>query len=309
MATWCVSAVLVYWGHNMSNTQSFRELPKAHTTYANIIKSLLPSNNKSVSPDELPSVVYEVDKLVIDPQNLQDYRKVCGFINDGRVPITYFAVLSQTLQMNMMAKPDFPFAMLGLIHIYNKTVQYRTIFDSEAVRMTVRLANLKAHDKGQQFDFITQVFVNEQCIWEGVSTYLARQKQPKANPTKANKASDTAPKLSTDDGFRASIHASEDIGRRYAFVSGDFNLIHLHPLSAKTFGYPKAIAHGMWSKARALSLFQKLPDCYGCEVSFKSPMFLPSDSELVAVPEGDGWQFGVYGQKDKAYLTGKIWAV
>lgn len=303
MAMSCVSAVKACWGLDMSNIQHFRELPKMHTTYANIIKSLLPPNTKSISKDELPTAIYEVSQLVIDQQNLRDYRKVCGFINDGRVPITYFAVLSQTLQMNMMAKPNFPFAMLGLIHIYNKTTQYRIIFDSEVVQMKVRLDNLRPHDKGQQFDFITEVFADGVLIWEGVSTYLSRQKTK--NTPKNNKPSEDI-KLSSKDGFSAAIDASEDIGRRYAFVSGDFNLIHIHPLSAKAFGYPRAIAHGMWSKARALSLFKNLPDSYSCEVNFKAPMLLPAHSELVAIPDNKDWQFGVYGAKDKTHLIGHI---
>lgn len=156
--------------------QHFRELPKMHTTYANVIKSLLPSGDAKAK--QLPSSVYTVDQLVIDQANLSDYRKICGFMNDGRVPATYFAVLSQTLQMNMMAKPDFPFAMLGLVHLENSVTQHRVIFDTETVRMSVQLDNLRAHDKGQQFDFVTTVFVGEELVWQGVSTYLSRQKNP-----------------------------------------------------------------------------------------------------------------------------------
>lgn len=160
--------------------QHFKELPKMHTTYANVIKSLIPiGDNKATT---LPESVYQVDSLAIDEHNLKEYRKICGFINDGRVPPTYFAVLSQTLQMNMMAKPDFPFAMLGLVHIENSVTQHRIIYDSETVALTVRLDNLKAHDKGQQFDFITTVTIDDELVWEGVSTYLSRQRPPKSVP-------------------------------------------------------------------------------------------------------------------------------
>ena len=44
-----------------------------------------------------------------------------------------------------------------------------------------------------------------------------------------------------------------DLGRRYAAVSGDRNPIHLYALTAKAFGFPRQIAHGMWSKARCLA--------------------------------------------------------
>lgn len=295
----------------MSHKQ-FAELPKIHTTYANVIKSLLPTNDKKAT--NLPDAVYTVERLTIDESHLREYRKVCGFINDGRVPATYFAVLSQTLQMNMMAKPDFPFAMLGLVHIENSVTQYRVIFDSETAKMSVRLDNLKAHERGQQFDFITSVWVADELVWEGVSTYLCRQKRSK---TEQAKTSDKPKPVSTpkpepvEGGLQQIVVVSEDIGRRYAFASGDFNLIHLHPLSARAFGFPKAIAHGMWSKAKALAILAKahnLPSAYRVDVSFKQPIFLPSKVELISdAPCQFGIEFGIYAiDGDKPHLVGSI---
>lgn len=288
-----------------SNNHTFRELPKMHTTYANIIKSLIPVGDKSAKSSDLPTAVYEVPKLVIDNSNLQDYRKICGFFDDGRVPITYFAVLSQTLQMNMMAKEDFPFTMLGLIHLHNSVTQHRVIYDSETVAMTVRLDNLRPHDKGQQFDFVTDVFVDDKLVWSGISTYLSRQKTQKS----AQKTPVPSKLVHTTNGIDTLIKVPEDIGRQYAFISGDFNLIHLHPLSARAFGYPKAIAHGMWSKARALAEFKQLPERYRVDVDFKLPIFLPSTVQLLAVPTDDlgNHRFGLYAKdSDKPHLLGEI---
>lgn len=286
--------------------QHFKELPKMHTTYANVIKSLIPiGDNKATT---LPESVYQVDSLAIDEHNLKEYRKICGFINDGRVPPTYFAVLSQTLQMNMMAKPDFPFVMLGLAHIENSVTQHRIIYDSETVALTVRLDNLKAHDKGQQFDFITTVTIDGELVWEGVSTYLSRQKKTVEERARAKSIEEPQPRLEADENHWAElINIPEDIGRRYAFVSGDFNLIHLHPLSARAFGFPRAIAHGMWSKAASIAQFHDLPKAYRVDVSFKTPIFLPSKIDFVARAETDGRQFALYAAgTDKPHLLGRI---
>ncbi|WP_435932527.1 MaoC/PaaZ C-terminal domain-containing protein [Moraxella bovoculi] len=286
--------------------QHFKELPKMHTTYANVIKSLIPiGDNKATT---LPESVYQVDSLAIDEHNLKEYRKICGFINDGRVPPTYFAVLSQTLQMNMMAKPDFPFAMLGLVHIENSVTQHRIIYDSETVALTVRLDNLKAHDKGQQFDFITTVTIDDELVWEGVSTYLSRQKKTAEERARAKSIEEPQPRLEADENHWAElINIPEDIGRRYAFVSGDFNLIHLHPLSARAFGFPRAIAHGMWSKAASIAQFHDLPKAYRVDVSFKTPIFLPSKIDFVARAETDVRQFALYAAgTDKPHLLGRI---
>lgn len=286
--------------------QHFKELPKMHTTYANVIKSLIPIGDHKAS--NLPDSVYQVDQLVIDEQNLKEYRKICGFINDGRVPPTYFAVLSQTLQMNMMAKPDFPFAMLGLVHLENSVTQYRVIYDSETVALSVKIGNLRPHDKGQQFDFITTATIGDELVWEGVSTYLSRQKKTAEERAKAKTIETPAPRLEPDENHWAElINIPEDIGRRYAFVSGDFNLIHLHPLSARAFGFPKAIAHGMWSKAATIAQFHDLPKAYRVDVSFKTPIFLPSKIDFVARQEVDGRSFALYAAgTDKPHMLGKI---
>ena len=292
----------------------FDALPKAHTTYANIIKSLLPiGDNSKVDKDALPQATYFVDNLHIDESNLNDYRKICGFADNGKVPITYFAVLSQALQMNMMVKEAFPFTMLGLVHVDNSVTQYRSIGERETVNMSVAFANLRDHTQGQQFDFFTTVKSQNDIIWQGTSTYLARGKNTQSSGDKSKPRS-VAVKLMVDEkGVHNVFEVPEDIGRRYAFVSGDFNLIHLHPLSARAFGFPKAIAHGMWSKAKCLGLMGELPDACTVNVAFKLPIFLPSEVELIAEPVSklesleDSCHFGLYSAKnDKPHLIGVV---
>ena len=293
----------------------FDALPKAHTTYANIIKSLLPiGNSGKVGKDALPQATYYVDDLHIDQSNLGDYRKICGFTDNGKIPITYFAVLSQALQMNMMVKEAFPFAMLGLVHVDNSVTQYRPIGERETVKMSVTFDNLRDHAQGQQFDFVTVVKSQEDIIWQGTSTYLARSKKPENSTGEKSKPRPVTVKPMVDEkGVHKIFEVPEDIGRRYAFVSGDFNLIHLHPLSARAFGFPKAIAHGMWSKAKCLAMMGELPDSCTAEVSFKLPIYLPSEVELIAEPvaklkhSDDDCTFGLYSAKnDKPHLAGVI---
>lgn len=289
-------------------------LPKAHTTYANIVKSLLPiGNGGKVSRDQLPQSTYYVDDLHIDQENLNDYRKICGFADDGKVPATYFSVLSQTLQMNMMVKEPFPFAMLGLVHVDNSVTQYRPIGERETVAMSVTFDNLRDHAQGQQFDFVTIVKSEEEVIWEGTSTYLSRSKKPSSKDKKSVPRPVMVKPEVNEAGVHSIFEVPEDIGRRYAFVSGDFNLIHLHPLSARAFGFPKAIAHGMWSKAKCLALMGDLPDAYTIDVSFKLPIFLPAEVELIAEPVAqltnvdDTCEFGLYSSKNnKPHLAGVV---
>ena len=90
-----------------------------------------------------------------------------------------------------------------------------------------------------------------------------------------------------------------DLGRRYGSVSGDLNPIHMHPLSARLFGFKSAIAHGMWTKARCLAALEsRLPDAFTVETAFKKPIFLPGKVEFCE-EDGPGAAFNVrFGVRD-----------
>ena len=61
----------------------------------------------------------------------------------------------------------------------------------------------------------------------------------------------------------------------------------MHDLTAKAFGFPRAIAHGMWSKARCLAALEgQLPDAFTTEVAFKRPILLPAKVEFLTSVEG-----------------------
>lgn len=101
-----------------------------------------------------------------------------------------------------------------------------------------------------------------------------------------------------------------DVGRRYASVSGDRNPIHVSSLTARPFGFPKAIAHGMWSKARTLAALEgRLPDSFDVDVLFKLPVLLPSTVEYATRASGDDWLVAVRSRSGKPHLTGVVESV
>jgi acyl dehydratase len=99
-----------------------------------------------------------------------------------------------------------------------------------------------------------------------------------------------------------------DLGRRYAAVSGDHNPIHLYALTAKAFGFPRQIAHGMWSKARCLAALDgRLPDAVTTEVVFKKPVLLPGSVTFGSARHADGYAFALARPKDgKPHLLGRF---
>src|SRR5206468_309474 len=99
-----------------------------------------------------------------------------------------------------------------------------------------------------------------------------------------------------------------DLGRRYGTVSGDLNPIHVHSLTARLFGFPSAIAHGMWTKARCLAaLAPRLPERFTAEAAFKKPIVLPATVGFAEATVSSGIRFGVrHPDKGTPHLDGEV---
>ncbi len=284
------------------NTRHFSQLPKPYLAYPKVIQGLI--FKKPKGEKVLPQVEYVVDSFKVDQKHLKAYNQVCGFKNNGYIPAIYLAVLSQSLQMHMMTQEAFPFAILGLVHIRNQVKQNRKVGVNEQLTLSCKFGELKPHDKGVQFDFITVAKVGNEVVVEALTTYLARQK------TAAGSAAAKAPESAAPE-YKAAAEwdVSENTGRRYALTSGDFNLIHIHAVTAKAFGFKQAIAHGMWSKAKALANLS-LPDAYEADVWFKLPMYLPSKVEFLTAQQDKGTEFLIRNAKSqKPHVAGSVKAL
>jgi acyl dehydratase len=192
---------------------------------------------------------------------------------------------------------------LGLVHIRNQIKQTRKIGVNEQITLSCKFGELKPHDKGLQFDFITTAKVGSEVVMESLTTYLSRQKVEKKAAEKSKEAQEPSYQP------QAEWNISENTGRRYAMISGDFNLIHIHAVTAKAFGFKQAIAHGMWSKAKALANVQ-LPDAYEADVWFKLPMFLPSTVEFLTATDAKQTDFLIRNVKSKKpHVAGTVKAI
>ena len=68
-------------------------------------------------------------------------------------------------------------------------------------------------------------------------------------------------------------------------------------LSARLFGFQRAIAHGMWTKAHCLAALEgRLPEAVTVDVRFKKPLLIPGRVEFSAHEGASGWEFGVWGK-------------
>ena len=265
--------------------------------------SHLPFIGSGGEGDGLPDLTLVLEDVSVERERLANYDRVCKFPLRDQLPATYPHMLAFPLQLSLMTDASFPFSALGLVHIANRIVQHRPIRLTEELRLKVWSTGLKDHPRGQQFIFRTETRVGEELVWEEESTYLKRG-GGSGDGREKSRAGDGEPQLPVTATWRL----PGDLGRRYGSVSGDMNPIHMHSLSARLFGFPTAIAHGMWTKARCLAaLDPRLPGAFTVEVEFKKPILLPATVEFQEQSEARGIRFAVRGAgKGTPHLDGHV---
>jgi acyl dehydratase len=253
---------------------------------------------------DIPALTLALSDVQVDSDRLASYDRVCGFSLRDTLPATYPHMLAFPLHLALMTDGSFPFGAIGLVHIANAISQRRPIHVSEAMSIRVWATQLEPHPRGRQFSIRTEVSVADEVVWEEVSTNLKRGSGTDSGDRERGKAADPADDLPTAATWRL----PGDLGRRYGSVSGDLNPIHIHPLSARLFGFPTAIAHGMWTKARCLAALEsRLPDAFSVEVAFKRPILLPATVDFGEAAADSAIRFGVRdSEKGTPHLTGRV---
>jgi hypothetical protein len=239
---------------------------------------------------EVPADVLTRAEVTVDRARLAAYDRVCGFDVSDTLPPTYPHLLAFPMQLALMTSGRFPVPAIGLVHIHNRIVAHRPIGAGEALDLKVWATPLHPHPRGRTFMLRSEVRVDGELVWEEASMNLARgggddSTEPEPGPPDSGELPATA-----------TWRLRGDLGRRYGAVSGDLNPIHVHPLSARLFGFRGAIAHGMWTKARCLA---QLGVCgpgsgaFAVEVAFKRPILLPATVAFAEARREDGLAFGV----------------
>jgi len=251
---------------------------------------------------EVPDIALVLDDIQIDPDRLAAFDRVCGYSLSDSIPAVYIHILAFPLQLTLMTDGGFPLPAIGLVHIANKITQHRPVAIGERLSLRVWATELEPHPRGTQFTLRSQARVGDELVWEEWSTNLRRG----ATNGKGGKAPDVA---STEDvPATATWKLPGDLGRQYAGVSGDRNPIHVHPLSAKLFGFPTAIAHGMWTKARCLAaLGPRLDETFTADVAFRKPILLPATVKFAEELSDGAIRFGVRdARKGTPHLDGLV---
>lgn len=245
-----------------------------------LLAALRPKRTLSAG-EALPDIEASCAPFV--PMGLEPYTRLCGLPRDGTLPPTFPHVLGVPLQVAMSTHPQFPLNPMGIVHIRNSITQRRPIPEGQPVELRCRLTDQRLVRAGLEFDLRTELRFGGELAWESVSTGLTRSVKGNGGP----RAEEPEPLRELQRSVAWPL--PPQLGWRYAQATGDYNPIHLHPLTARPFGFKRPIMHGMWSLARGFAELD-LPthSPLRLDVEFFRPVFLPSSPVFSSGPLRDG---------------------
>jgi acyl dehydratase len=284
----------------------FQRLPSAFRYFP---RAVFGRRHALVPPGRgVPRLEGRVDAVRAAHGHLARYRAVCGFADDGTLPITYPHVLAMPLQFAILTHPRFVVRLMGLIHVANEIEQARPLPVDLEFGLRSWIEGYRESERGHEFDLFTAVEDREGTAWLEKSTLLARP-PPGGKPASrgARQALRYEKPAEGDRPALVGIAVPRSMGRRYGWLSGDLNPIHLADRGARLFGFERAVAHGMWSMARSFAALGggPLAPPVRAQVEFKFPLFMPSVARLEHWPRGDRHVFVLKdADGDRPHLAG-----
>ncbi|MBJ2121532.1 hypothetical protein I6N91_11140 [Arthrobacter sp. MSA 4-2] len=306
-----------------------------------VVGAVLRRAGRRSAASALPVVRLRASGGPVDRERLTAFQHLVGQAARDAVPSAHVHTLAFPVAMSVMARPDFPLPLLGMVHLSNTVVQTRALRVGEEFESVAYAENLSPHRSGTSVDLVTEVSVDGERIWTGRSVYLARgvrtvngrEEHPEPSPDGFPDGSPGTSPAATDDGRDAALpgngdafippvptaqwHLASDTGRAYAAVSGDWNPIHLSAPSARLLGMKRAIAHGVYLAARMVELAEPAaPDALSWGVNFLSPALLPGTLAVAVRPgeatggsvrrtEVTGWASGAKRPSFTGWVTGQ----
>ncbi len=266
------------------------EVPGFGAVYARAAAQAARMKARKPSASSLPDRSVTVRGLTVDRDHYANFQHLMGDSVGTHLHPGYVHVLTFPLAMHLLTEKDFPLPLLGMVHITNEVTQTRGIAIDEPMNVVASIRNPRPHYAGTLLDAVVEVWCGDELVLVDTSGYLVRGSNLGGpRPDKPEREEFTPPPASQRWKLAA------DAGRKYATVSGDANPIHLSAMSAKLFGFDRAIVHGMYSASRAFTATGVSPAReLTWSIEFEAPVKLPGTVMVGLMTEvaGEGAVFG-----------------
>ncbi|HNR90536.1 MAG TPA: MaoC/PaaZ C-terminal domain-containing protein [Spirochaetota bacterium] len=284
---------------NTLATLSHATLPSLAALLVKAIVAPKPGLGPGVS---LQRVERSVTGVGVRGPALEAFTDLCGIRRSGLIPLPFFYVVAQRVQLSVLTDPAFPLGIAGLVQIDNTFRQFAPSPSDAVFDVRCCVGSDAVADAGRIVEIVDDFYRDGARVLECRSHYVH------TNGTRASgkKQKPADPPL---DGAILPMSLASNAGRRYARVSGDYNPIHLHALTARPFGFKRPIAHGVYLLARVVAALEESISFPVKElhVAYKRPVYLPSAVDLAyrVCDENGECRFEVRsGTERKAHLSG-----
>ncbi len=291
----------------MSNTAPSLELSKPPLLARELLRAAVA--RRPSRPGEVPRLDVRVQGFTPDARQLARYREVCGFSEDGDLPLTFPQVFAMPLHLSLLNHPAFPYRLLGMVHVRNHIHQRRRLAAGARYAIHAWVEGQREARQGRELDLHTEVEENGTLVWSAVTTMLRRLPGMGERPREASRAPATDEAQLFANSRPASWSVPENAGRRYARASGDYNPIHLYGFTAKPFGFPRAIVHGMWTVGRCVAEMGEAAEAPALTLTseFRRPLLLPSRVIFQTAPQAGGdVAYRVVAEDGQPHLLGRL---
>lgn len=287
----------------MTDTIVLTEPPKNGSLYVKAALGAIPLPLVSSRKPTIPDRQVRLDGVRVDPDHLAAYCRATGLRFGDELPLTYPFILTFPLVMKLVVQRDFPFVAVGAVHAENLIERTRAISVSEPLDIRAHVENLREHPKGLLVDAISEISVGREQVWRQVTTFLHQQRTSLSGGPKPEPKPEEVPPPPL-----RTFRVDQQTINRYAAASGDRNPIHTSALGAKAFGFPRSIAHGMWSAAAILGVVEgRVPDETAYAVKFGKPVLLPATVNVYADRIDQGWDLALlHPTKGYPHLTATL---
>jgi acyl dehydratase len=250
------------------------------------------------------------NNVSFDNTTVRKYSECCDFkFHDNNIPLFYPCLIFFPRQLNLMVDPQFPFPVVGLVHLSNKMTMHRPISTDESnFTAIVRFSDgFAKHDKGVCFSIHSELYdAKDSLCWSSESKYLKKINAKDIVGVPSSYQSEIKENQVSGLQELKRWAVPQSAANEYAHISGDYNPIHISGIGAKLFGFSSPIIHGMWTAGKSVAaLISRFEDpSHSAQLSsvfleFKTPLYTSSTAILSAssyCPEGV--VFEVKGQKN-----------
>ncbi|QDP00717.1 MaoC/PaaZ C-terminal domain-containing protein [Thalassotalea sp. PS06] len=214
----------------------------------------------------------------------QEFRKAMQIAPGQELPISYEFLTAFPYILKVFADKRFAYKAIGLVHLSSEFQQFNNFDRALPFDLEINIYQGIEHPKGKEVKIVIEFHQQGQHCLSNTNVMLKRDKTDKP----------TAKKTQQMRQFQQEyfLLISHKLARRYAKVSGDYNPIHLYDVSAKLFGFDRAIIHGMYMCHRLL--LDKQIEVTHCKANFKMPCKLPAkvgvcqqEQHLIAFSDSD----------------------